>query len=179
LKVRMPAMFFNHQAYRSDMTAKIGRWLVAEEQTKGLFMAGKFTLGHPIVKNILPSIEAGDLDGLSIGYVVPEGGQKVIEQSDGSRIRELSKIDLYEVSPVERPSDMYARIDLATVKSIHSERDAEDALRDAGFSRDGAKAFLSHVKAMLRNPAVDAAKAEADRQSALTTQLIEQLRAAL
>jgi HK97 family phage prohead protease len=175
LTTRTPVMFFNHQAYRSDMAAKIGKWTVVEEQDAGLFVSGKFTLGHPIVKNILPSIEAGDLDGLSIGYRVPEGGARYIEKGD-QYIRELSEIDLHEISPVERPADAFARIDLTTVKSIQSLRDAEDVLREAGFSRDGAKQLLAHVKEMVRNPAAEAAKAEADT---VATRLIEELRAAL
>lgn len=175
LLARTPSFFFNHEPYRRDMTAKIGRFLKVEETDAGLFVAAKLTLGHPIVKNILPSLEAGDLDGLSIGYSVPDGGAKMIDKG-GKRVRELSKIDLYEISLVERPADAFARVDLATVKSIKSKRDAEDALRDAGFSRDGAKAFLAHLEELTRNPAADAAKAEADT---VATRLIEELRAAL
>lgn len=179
LLARTPSFFFNHEPYRRDMTAKIGRFLKVEETDAGLFVAAKLTLGHPIVKNILPSLEAGDLDGLSIGYSVPEGGSKMIDKG-GKRVRELSKIDLYEISLVERPADAFARVDLATVKSIKSKRDAEDALRDAGFSRDGAKAFLAHIEDMVRNPGVEAAKAATGNPNdAVATQLIEQLRAAI
>lgn len=178
LKLRMPAFFFNHRPHREDMTAKIGRFQVVRETDAGLHVVAKLTLGHPIVKNILPSLEAGDLDGLSIGYTVPEGGAVLVEKGD-SYIRQLSQIDLYEISLVERPADSFARVDLASVKSIKTVRDAEDTLRDAGFSNDGAKAFLSQVKEILRNPSAEAlAKAEAAKQDLREAVLLQHLRVA-
>jgi HK97 family phage prohead protease len=145
LATRTPALYFNHESYRRDMAAKVGRIALIEEQKGGLFVAGKLTAGHPIVANIWPSVKAGDIDGLSIGYRAKE--QKIITLPDGSSIRELHKIDLFEVSLVENPADAFARVDIASVKSM---RDAEESLREAGFSRDAAKVFISHLKGILR-----------------------------
>jgi len=141
---RRVKMFYNHVARRNDMPANIGTWEF-EERDGGLWAKGQLLMEHPLVKNIWPSLSAGQLDGLSIGYMVPEGGSVLNTQG----IRELHKIDLYEVSIVDEPADSYARVSLDSIKSLHTVRDVEDCLRDAGFSATEAKAFISHVKGIL------------------------------
>ena len=53
----------------------------------------------------------------------------------------LKKVDLFEISLVTFPANPKARI--GSVKSGLSEREAERALRDAGFSRSEAKAIIA------------------------------------
>jgi HK97 family phage prohead protease len=143
-------MYFNHSSFRPDMPAKIGKWVDAQEDDKGLYMKGVLTLGHPTADAIYASLKAGTVDGLSIGYQIPKGGA---ETKDG--VRYLKEIDLYEVSVVDHPADDAARISLDSVKNsienIKSIRDAEDFLRDvANLSGSSAKTLLAQLKGVLR-----------------------------
>lgn len=139
---KFPAMYFNHISRRADMGAKIGRYTHVEEDSTGLLVAGTLAMDHPLAKNIYPSFKEGLLDGLSIGYSIPQGGATM----EASGVRALRKIDLHEISIVEEPADSFARVSLDSIKSVMTIRDAEYLLRDAGLSTNGAKALLSQLK---------------------------------
>ena len=148
---RPVAMYFNHASYRSDMPATIGKWMSMEEDGKGLYVKGQLSLGHPTADAIYASMRNQTIDGLSIGFKVPQDGYDV---RDG--IRYLKKIDLVEVSIVDNPADNNARISLDSVKSdiesIKSIREAEEFLRDAAnLSNSSAKALLAQIKSVLRD----------------------------
>lgn len=148
---RPVAMYFNHASYRSDMPATIGKWMSLEEDGKGLYVKGQLSLGHPTADAIYASMLNETIDGLSIGFKIPENGY---EMRDG--IRYLKKIDLVEVSVVDNPADNAARISLDSVKadieSIKSIREAEEFLRDAAnLSNSSAKALLAQIKLVLRD----------------------------
>jgi len=176
LAKRMPKMLFNHIGYRSDMPAVVGRYTFAEEDTNGLFLKGKVTLGHPIIKNSWETIQEGLFDGLSIGFYIPPGGARYNEETD---VRELSEIDLVEVSLVESPADDKARIIAGSVKSvadITDLRDVMEILRERGFDESEAKSFLSAVEELARKPTAEAlALAEAKNKELVTTLAIQQL----
>jgi HK97 family phage prohead protease len=147
------AMFFNHVPFRSDMPAKIGRWEHAEEDSKGLLVKGKLTVGHPTADAVRASMKAGTIDGLSIGFRIAPGGS----EKDG-KIRKLKKIDLVEVSVVENPADGGARVSLDSIKStideINSLADAEAVLREAAFfSKASARDFIARVNSVIRREA--------------------------
>lgn len=156
------SMYFNHIYRRVDMPSRIGRWLKAEEDSTGLFMAGALTPNHPTAEAVKAAILDGTLTGLSIGYRVPEGGSK--KRADG--VRELHKIDLIEVSPVDDPADAAAQIDRSSIKSmleeLQSKQDIENFLRDVGqFSKGAALAFMSQFQSViLRDADEDGAKTE-------------------
>jgi hypothetical protein len=144
-------MYFNHASFRSDMPATIGKWMSMEEDGKGLYVKGQLSLGHPTADAIYASMRNETIDGLSIGFKVPQDGYDV---RDG--IRYLKKIDLVEVSIVDNPADNNARISLDSVKSdiegIKSIREAEEFLRDAAnLSNSSAKALLAQIKLILRD----------------------------
>jgi HK97 family phage prohead protease len=148
---RPVAMYFNHNSFRSDMPATIGKWMSMEEDAKGLYVKGQLSLGHPTADAIYASMRNETIDGLSIGFKMPQGGY---DMRDG--IRYLRKIDLVEVSVVDNPADNYARISLDSVKSdiegIKSIREAEEFLRDAAnLSNSSAKALLAQIKSVLRD----------------------------
>lgn len=122
-----------------------GKWLKATEDSTGLFVEGELTKGQSLASDIKASMEHGTLEGLSIGYRIPAGGAK--ENDDG--IRELSEIDLVEISIVQNPADSAALITgmKAEIETIDSFKEAERFLRDVErFSVSTAKCFVSRIK---------------------------------
>ena len=81
------------------------------------------------------------LDGLSIGYSIPDGGAEVDPQT---RVRVLKKLKLWEVSPVVFPANPHARISTVKAADITDERQFEKFLCDAGFPNAFAKAVACH-----------------------------------
>lgn len=143
-----PKMFFNH---KWDMP--IGKWTVAREDEKGLFVEGELTKGLALASDVHAAMKHGTLDGLSIGGMLKRGDYD--ETRTGRTIRKWSR--LMEVSPVVFPADGSARIDVATVKSLDfeallpeckTERDIERLLRDAGLGKWEAMATVSRAKAI-------------------------------
>lgn len=89
-------------------------------------------------------LKMGALNGLSIGFV-----SKQWAYDRETEVRTLTEIDLWEVSLVTFPANEKARITgvkAADAAGITTIRQAEKALRDAGFTDDAAKAFLASVK---------------------------------
>jgi len=61
----------------------------------------------------------------------------------------LTEIDLWEVSLVTFPANGAARVtNVKSVDELQAPKDAERALRDAGFSKSDATAFVSRVMRM-------------------------------
>jgi hypothetical protein len=114
------------------------------------------------------ALKHGTVDGLSIGYMLKKGDWEDSENG-GRIIRKVSRLG--EVSIVTFPADGAARIDLDSVKGegldqIHTERDFEYFLRDAGkFSKSLAQAVASRARTIFRRDAeIDAQEiAEATR----------------
>ena len=124
----------------------IGKWLELREDGDGLFVKGELTPGHSVAEDVYAGLKHGSLDGLSIGYRIPPGGST----RDG-KIRKLKRIDLVEVSVVEEPADLAARI--ADVKSAIDEaaslKEIEALLRDAGgFTRADATGLVARIKSL-------------------------------
>ena len=127
LKKTKPVMLWQH-----DTRMPIGTWDEMEETEKGLFMKGTI-LDTSLGLDVYKLVKAKAVKGLSIGYTTKK---YEIDQAKGTR--KLLDLDLYEVSPVTFP--MNDRATITRVKSAHgNERDFEDFLREAGYSRDAAK----------------------------------------
>jgi HK97 family phage prohead protease len=153
---RPPLMLFGHNPGRP-----IGIWKDLGEDDIGLKGTGEFTPGNTDAQNIRASAKHGAIDGLSIGFRVPEGGSE--KKEGGGRI--IHKIQLVEISVVSMPAETNARIDTTTVKSeilsLESLRDCDVFLREAGgWSRSMAKDFLGQLQAIFRREAETEAKAE-------------------
>lgn len=135
----LPAMLWHH-----DTTAPIGVWLEMYEDSKGLYVKGRLALDTAKGAEAYAPMKMGALNGLSIGFVA-----KGWSYDRDMEVRTLTEVELWEVSVVTFPSNGKSRItgikaaDVAGIKTI---RQAEQALRDAGFSADTAKAFLAEVK---------------------------------
>lgn len=92
----------DHDASKLLARTKSGTLRLAEDK-KGL----AFSLDVPDTQtgqDVLTLAERGDVGGMSFGFSVPEGGERRHEPNHGPagalRLRELIKIDLYEISVV-------------------------------------------------------------------------------
>jgi len=133
-------MRFNH------FSEVIGKWTTIEEDNKGLFVEGELTPNHSKASDVYASMKHGAIDGMSIGYRVKDFEQK-------GNIRLLKQIELIEISVVEEPADLNAKI--GEVKSMletcNSLKEYETLLRDAGgFSRTDATMFVGRIKSFVR-----------------------------
>jgi HK97 family phage prohead protease len=135
----------------------IGKWLTIKEDAKGLFVEGELTPNHSKASDVYASMKHGAIDGMSIGYRVVEA------ETLPSGIQLLKKIDLVEISVVEEPADLGAKI--GEVKSLIEEcnslKEIEALLRDAGrFSRAEATMLVSRIKSTAQSEFVAEMKAK-------------------
>jgi uncharacterized protein len=122
----------------------IGKYAEMYEDEKGLYVKGQLTPGHSVANDVRASLIHGAIDGLSIGFFAKKSENK----EEGGRI--LKEIELVEISVVEEPADLNARI--TNIKSAIEEAqrlaDMEDILRDAGFSKSEATTMVSRIKSI-------------------------------
>lgn len=132
-----PAMLAQHGGFTSEDMMPIGVWTQLSEDGTGLLVKGQLA-PTPRGQEAYALMKMGAINGLSIGYIAKEWAPR--SKPEEPR-RTLKKIDLFEVSLVTFPANPKARVQ--DVKSTLTARDAERALRDAGFSRTEAKAILA------------------------------------
>lgn len=122
----------------------IGKYVEIMEDSKGLFVRGQLTPGHSVAEDVKASLKHGAIDGLSIGFYLEDYDDK---PAGG---REIRSIKLVEISVVEEPADIGAKI--TNIKSAIDDAqrlaDIELILRDAGLSRTEATALVSRVKSI-------------------------------
>lgn len=135
----MPALLWQH-----DSKQPIGIYKAMEEDEIGLSLEGQFAL------KTRQGAEAHELTmmkavrGLSIGFTIPKNGMEFDEEENVYRLKE---IDLWEVSVVTFPANGLANI--TDVRSAlregkpPTERDFEDILREAGYSRTDSKQIIA------------------------------------
>jgi HK97 family phage prohead protease len=99
-----------------------------EQDSRGLLVHGDLMLDDPVALSAYRRMKTGLLDCMSIGYDILPGGAKVLETG----VRELSKLQLWEVSVVTFGMNQLARVDVvksaAECKTI---REFQDLVRDA------------------------------------------------
>lgn len=125
--------------WQHDTRHIIGKWLEMREDSKGLWCKGKLFMGVQAGKECYELMKEGAIDSLSIGYRT-----KREEWDRDAEVRRLHEVDLLEVSAVTFPMNEMATISL--VKSdgtLPTEREIESYLRDAGLSRNQAKALVA------------------------------------
>lgn len=140
---RWPAMLAQHGGWgltSRDMTP-VGVWTKMEEDDHGLYVEGKLAdteRGRELYQ-LMKMTPRPAIDGMSIGFYVTDSED---EKAEGKVIRHIKGIDLVELSLVTFPANKEARV--SDVKSEDlTIRDAERALREAGFSRAEAKRILA------------------------------------
>ncbi|HLO62163.1 MAG TPA: HK97 family phage prohead protease [Azonexus sp.] len=136
----MPAMLWQHED-----DEPIGVWTEMKEDDKGLYIKGQLVLETTRGKEAHALLKAGALNGLSIGFI-----SKQWSYDTENDIRTLTEIDLWEVSLVTFPANDKARVTdvKASPDELETPKDAERALRDAGYSKSDATAFVSRVMRM-------------------------------
>lgn len=137
-KGRQPALLWQHQ-----MDEPIGVYTEIREDDAGLYVKGQLLIDDdPLAKRAHAHMKAGSLSGMSIGYRLIDW-----EFDKDKEAWMLKEIDLWEVSLVTFPANDEARIQNVKSALAHGETprpsDVERALRDVGFSKSQAKAFMS------------------------------------
>nr|WP_321445014.1 HK97 family phage prohead protease [uncultured Cohaesibacter sp.] len=134
--------------YQHDPAQPIGHWLTIREDDRGLFVRGQLALDVEKAREVHAMMQAGILDGLSIGFRTVKG-----HKDTKSGARHLLELDLWEISVVTFPMQPDARIssvksdsaDASPAFGTFSKRNLERKLmQDAGFSRSQARALLAH-----------------------------------
>jgi len=145
-----PAMFWMH-----DMKEPIGSWSKMEEDDKGLYVEGSLNMDVQRAREVYSLLKRGDIAGLSIGYYEVKATD---DETQAARL--LKQLELVEVSVVSIGANPAALID--NVKSIEEIRASfasgetprldliEECLRDAGFPKALATAFVSAGKSAFR-----------------------------
>lgn len=137
-KGRLPALLWQH-----NMQEPIGVYTEMREDDVGLYVKGQLLIeDDPLAKRAHAHMKAGSLSGMSIGYVLNDW-----EYDREKEAWLLKEIDLWEVSLVTFPANDEARI--SNVKSaldrgeMPRPSDVERALREVGFSKAQAQAFMA------------------------------------
>lgn len=138
-----------------DSRAPIGTWTSIREDDTGLSVEGivepqATPNGIPVLK----IMRLGGVKGLSIGY-----NTVLSEFDEKKRIRTIKEVELWEISLCTFPAN--TRASVTSVKNIleaRTERELEDALRDAGLSRDASKYIVKLTKHGLREAGKEAEK---------------------
>ena len=137
-KQKFPALLWQHKA-----DEPIGVYTEMKEDDRGLYVEGKLLKDDdPLAKRAYGHLKAGSLSGMSIGYMSVD--EEYDKKTDSLMLKE---VDLWEVSLVTFPANEAAQVE--SVKrtlmrgDLPREKNIEAILRDAGFSRKQAKAFMS------------------------------------
>jgi hypothetical protein len=127
-----------------DTGRVVGFSTTAEEDAKGLRVAGEFTLASDEGRNAYATAKhaagLGQKFGLSIGYGVREGGA---DYDGETGVRTLKNLTVYEFSLAAIPANPRARISQVKAAGDWTRREFEEHLRDAGFSKQAAARIIA------------------------------------
>lgn len=138
----MPVMLWGHNAGEPP----IGDWLDMGEDSKGLYLKGRFDLDDPVGARVYRAVKAGRVRGLSIGYDVAAA------RDEKRGVRVLEKLNLWEISAVNFPANVHA-----TVTGVKA---------DEAFSRwlSGVRPQRRELESMLKG-AFGVSNSEAERMA--------------
>ncbi|MBP8140407.1 MAG: HK97 family phage prohead protease [Acidovorax sp.] len=125
-------------AMNHDLRQLAGKASFAQD-AHGLRVEGQLTLGVSYVRDAYELMKTGVLDGLSVGFDIPEGGSEWQER-DGHYVRIIKEAILWEFSLVPFGMNPEALVDTVKAATI---RDFEAQLRGLGYSQREAKAFAA------------------------------------
>jgi len=144
------AMLWQHQ--RDSLP---GVWASLEEDKKGLKSSGRLalasSLGNDVYQIMKLGAELGTFKlGQSIGYSAVQ-----YEIDEKKRIRVIKEIDLWELSIVTFPAKLGATVNnVKNIEEAGTEREMEQALRDAGLSKNASKYVVKLCRPSLREAGV-------------------------
>ena len=118
--------------WQHDPTQPIGVWDEVREDATGLWVKGRLLDSTQKGREAMALIEAGAIDGLSIGYRT----KTAVRNEKGQRL--LKELELWEVSLVTFPMLPSAR-----VAGKGTAPDAEQTLRDLAAAFEGARLELA------------------------------------
>ncbi|MBU2869032.1 HK97 family phage prohead protease [Pacificibacter marinus] len=128
--------------WQHDPAQPIGIWDEVREDARGLYVKGRLLKDVEKGREAAALIEAGAIDGLSIGYRTVRA-QKLRDQKDGKAARLLSELELWEVSLVTFPMLPGAR--LVTEEKGGDPFDAETMMRELADALTGARKQLARI----------------------------------
>ena len=127
--------------------APIGRWAEIKEDSRGLAVSGRLSLGTTRGAEVYELLKDGAASGLSIGYNLPPDG--VTSCSRGECV--LKKIDLIEVSIVTIAAQPEARIEHVKSGCGSSIPEIQRFLQDSlGVSRSRARKMAFSFSQIMR-----------------------------
>lgn len=128
-----PAMLWQHSTDQP-----LGVWTDLEERADGLHVRGVLNLKTEKGREAHALLKQGALNGLSIGFAIREGGFRRLEGGG----RELTGVDLWEVSLVTFPAARRARVTgVKSAADVQSRADLERFLKNCGFANRLAKSI--------------------------------------
>lgn len=135
----MPALLWQHEA-----ATPIGVWTEMREDDNGLYLKGKLAMDTVKGKEAHALLKMGALKGLSIGFMT-----KQARYDEKTEIRTLTEVELWETSVCTFAANPKARVThVKSADAMQTLKDAERILRDSGFSKQDALAFVSRVKTL-------------------------------
>ncbi len=147
-------MYYNH-GYMDWLTGnsakRIGKWVELVEDDTGLLVKGELTPNMSQSNDIAAMLAHDTVDGLSIAFFEPNPID-VYQDNTGARV--IKRIDLYEISVVDEPSDQTARIAPTTeaIDAVRSADDANNLLVSMGLSKQDASLLLARLDDVLHVP---------------------------
>jgi HK97 family phage prohead protease len=104
--------------------------LLLREDNEGLFFEAAVDESDPDVQRVIPKMQRGDLDQMSVGFYVVEDKWELSEAKE--RIRTLIEVDLFDVSLVTYPAYPQTSANVRSVKDVYdsylaSQRALEEA----------------------------------------------------
>jgi hypothetical protein len=132
LKRREPKVLWQH-----DMQKPVGKLMDAREDDKGLYVKVKMALKTTLGRDAYEYMKADIINSLSIGFMVKDA-----EFDSKQGVRVIKEAELFEFSLVTIPANEMATI-TAMKSAPDNERDFERFLRNAGYSRNVAKAVTA------------------------------------
>lgn len=124
--------------WQHDPSQPIGVWDEVREDAKGLWVKGRLLDTVSKGREAAALIEAGAIDGLSIGY------RTVRASTNDKGQRLLSELELWEVSLVTFPMLPSARISDAVASKSDDITSEDDALRAMAAAFEAARIGLAH-----------------------------------
>ncbi|WP_460273360.1 HK97 family phage prohead protease [Celeribacter sp. ULVN23_4] len=132
--------------WQHDPAQPIGIWDEVREDARGLYVKGRLLTELQKGREAVALIEAGAIDGLSIGY------RTLRAQKDQKGARLLSELELWEVSLVTFPMLPEAR--LSAEQKGDGALMTEQMLRDLAEALNGARKLLAGRDTMTEASAV-------------------------